>query len=78
MARLVAYLDPGTGSMIVGAVAAAGASVAVAARAFGSRVFRRGAKSPTDVVPEQVITEAPIAPVVEPEAATAAAPTSED
>ena len=38
----LAYLDAGTGSMIVGAVAAAGASVAVAAKNFGYKLRRKG------------------------------------
>ena len=54
--RVVAYLDAGTGSMLVGAVAAAGASVAVFAKAglrratggFGSK--KRGkVDTPADV-----------------------------
>ncbi len=42
MTGILAYLDAGTGSMIAGAVAAAGASVAVAARANWHRLTRRG------------------------------------
>ena len=57
MTGLLAYLDAGTGSMIAGAVAAAGASVAVAARANWHRLTRRG-KGSAAVEPE---TEQPVA-----------------
>lgn len=50
MTGTLAYLDAGTGSMIVGAVAAAGASVAVAAKAGWHRVLRKGKGS--EVTPE--------------------------
>jgi len=41
---MVAYLDPGTGSMLIGAVAAGAAGVGVAMRSTFGR-FRRGSKS---------------------------------
>lgn len=52
----LAYLDPGSGSMIVGAVAAGAAGVAVAARTMAQRIrgpFRRkGSGAVEDSEPE--------------------------
>lgn len=47
MTGVVAYLDAGTGSMIVGAVAGIGASVAVAAKAGWGKLARRGKQQPS-------------------------------
>ena len=48
---MLAYLDPATGSIIIGAVAAGGAGVAAAASQGKARlasVFKRGKSSSTD------------------------------
>lgn len=43
----IAYLDPGTGSMVVGAIAGIGASVAVAAKAGWHKTLGRKKAAPT-------------------------------
>lgn len=49
--ELVAYLDPGTGSVLIGAIAAAGASVAVFFRR-AMDMFRYRSKPSSDLVEE--------------------------
>jgi hypothetical protein len=53
---ILAYLDPGTGGLIVQAVLGGVAGVAVAARAYGRRFVRRkGTAEPQPAEPETAV-----------------------
>ena len=53
----VAYLDPGTGSMVVGAIAGIGASVAVAAKAGWHKTLGRKKAAPARAPETETETE---------------------
>ena len=58
----IAYLDPGTGSMVVGAIAGIGASVAVAAKAGWHKTLGRKKAAPAQA-PESESAASPAASV---------------
>ena len=62
--KLFAYLDPGTGTIIVQAVLGGVAGVAVLFKTVGGRFRRKGAPEEVEQITDSVEADEPLAPPV--------------